>query len=270
MRHLAKNLWKYIMLFFFLVYLSACDKDKTPPGTVMDLVARGGVEKVSLTWIEPRDEDLASILVTEIGAEKIYAQPSGLNGMTIQGLTNGTSYEFAVVTVDFNGNKSNAVRASATPFPAFAVVDPDQDDYEPEVYVDNTDGYQTLTPSATFGIDSTGHVHLTIAFNRSLEVSSVISGNTIYFEGSVVSHGNVSISEEDKTLTFISTDPFTSFGEGSSSASYMVYMFDFVLVGEDTGSGAIMDSNGIPLDGDEDGFAGGDYVLELTVNEQIN
>lgn len=270
MRHLGKVLLRYMMVILSLFCISACDKDKTPPGEVMNLVARGGLERVSLTWKEPQDADLASILVTEIGADKIYAQPRGLNGMTIEGLTNGTSYEFAVVTVDLMGNKSDAVHASATPFPAFVVVDPDQNDYEPEVYVDYSDGYETLVPSATFEVDSMGLVHLTLTLNRPLDESSVISGQTIYLEGSAVSPVNVGISEDDKTLNIISADPFSTFGESSASASYLVYMFDFVLVGEDTGDGTVLDSNGIPLDGDDDGFAGGDFVLEFTVNEQIN
>jgi len=260
---------KYSIIVLFILGLSACDKDKTPPGEVTDLIARVGEEQVSLTWTEPPDEDLISIQIAEVGADKIYAQPSGLNGITIEDLTNGVNYEFAVVTVDEAGNKSNPVYTTATPTAPLEVTDPDQNDYEPSVYVQYLDGYVTLTPSATFEIDTLGYVHITLTFNRPLDISSALSEQTIYFEGADVSPGNLSFSQENFTLTFTSTETFSSFGESTESASYMIYTFDFVMIGDDTGDGAILDTNGIPLDGDEDGLSGGDFILGLTVYEQI-
>lgn len=261
---------RYLVFFLSILCLSACDKDKTPPGEVTDLVARGGAEKVHLTWTEPLDADLTSIQIEELGANKVYALPSGFDSITIVELTNGINYEFAVVAVDADGNKSNAVRTSATPFPPYMVVDPDREDYEPEVYVQYSDGYHTLTPSSTFEVDTSGHVGITVNFNRPLDLSSVQSGQTVYFQGTTVSPGDVSLSEDNTALTFVSNEAFTTFGEISESASYTKYIFDFVLVGENAGNGNILDNEGIPLDGDEDGFSGGDFVLELTVFEQIN
>jgi hypothetical protein len=43
------------------------------------------------------------------------------------------------------------------------------------------------------------------------------------------------------------------------------YFFDFLLIGNDTANGVIKDSGGMVLDGDEDGEAGGDYVLTLYI-----
>lgn len=258
------------ILFLFIIALAACQKDRTAPGDITDLVAIGGVEEVTLTWTEPPDEDLFSIQITEVGANKIYVQPSGYNGITIQELTNGLSYEFAVTAVDENGNKSNPVHASATPAPPFVVVDPDQNNYESSVYVSHPDGYETITPSASFEIDPAGQVHISITFNRPLDITSVLSGQTVYFEGSSVSSGDLSFSEENKTLTFSSTESFSSFGTSEQAASYTAYIFEFVLLGDDIGNGAILDSNGMPLDGDGDEVAGGDFRLELTVNEENN
>lgn len=261
---------RYSVFFLSILFLSACDKDKTPPGEVTDLVARGGAERVHITWTEPLDVDLTSIQIEEIGAKKVYALPSGFDSITIVELTNGINYEFAVVAVDADGNKSNAVRASATPSPPYIVVDPIKEDYEPEVYVQYSDGYQTLTPSVTFEVDNSGRVHMTATFDRPLDLSSVQSGQTVYFQGTAVSPGDFSLSEDNTALTFVSNEAFNTFGAFSESASYMIYTFDFVLVGEDTGNGNILDNEGIPLDGDEDGLSGGDFVLELTVFEQIN
>jgi hypothetical protein len=269
MRQLRVIQLRHVLLILFIIACTSCDKDTTPPGEVTDLIARGEVEAVALSWTEPHDADLASIEITEVGADKIYALPSGLENVTIVGLTNGTSYEFAVVAVDENGNKSNAVHASATPAEAFVVVVPDQSNYESAVYVDHSDGYQTVVPSETFSIDSSGHVHMELTFNRPLDGSSVVSGQTVYFEGSEISPVNISISEDKLTLSITSGEPFYSFGTSSESASYTAYLFDIVLVGDDGGNGAILDSGGMPLDGDDDGAVGGDFVLEFTVNEAI-
>jgi hypothetical protein len=270
MRLIGNLQLRYSVYFLSILFLPACDKDKTPPGEVTDLDARGGAEKVHLTWTEPLDADLTSIQIEQVGANKFYALPSGFDSITIADLTNGINYEFAVVAVDDNGNKSNAVRTSATPSPPYIVVDPIMEDYEPEVYVQYSNGYQTLTPSATFEVDNTGRVHITATFNRPLDISSVQSGQTVYFQGTTVSPGDVSLSENNTILTFVSNQAFNIFGEISQSASYTIYTFDFILVGENAGNGNILDNEGIALDGDEDGLSGGDFVLELTVFEQIN
>lgn len=270
MKYMENIRLRYVVLFVILLGLLACDKDTTAPGEVTDLIAWGGVEEVSMTWTEPPDGDLASIHITEVGAGKIYALPSGLNGVTIEGLTNGTNYEFAVVAVDENGNKSNAVHTSATPVPPFVVAEPDPTNYEPSIYVRFTGVYETISPSATFEIDTGGYVHIAISFNRAMDVSSIVPGQTVYFEGSTVSQGNISISEDQRTVDFTSNEVFSSFGTETAGASYTAYIFKLILLGDDEGNGAVLDSNGMPLDGDADGIAGGDLVLELNVYEELN
>ena len=42
------------------------------------------------------------------------------------------------------------------------------------------------------------------------------------------------------------------------------------MLGDDAGNGAVLDISGMPLDGDEDGEAGGDLVLELSIYEELN
>lgn len=268
MRHNRHMQARYLLFFLFLPGLLACEKDNTAPGEVTNLTATGGVEEITMTWTEPPDDDLASIHITEVGAGKIYALPSGLKVITIKELTNGTTYEFSVVAVDENGNKSNAVHTSATPVPAFVVDDPDQSDYESSLYVRYGEGYETLIPSATFEVDSGGYVHISLTFNRAMDVSSIISEQTIYFEGSSVSPGTISISEDQRTIDFVSTEVFSSFGTETAGATYTAYIFHLILRGDDAGNGTVRDSNGMPLDGDKDGVAGGDLVLELNVYEE--
>jgi hypothetical protein len=70
----------------------------------------------------------------------------------------------------------------------------------------------------------------------------------------------VVFSNANKTITFTTTDEVTDFATISGS-----WYFDFLLIGTDTGGGAVTDSNGMVLDGDEDGTAGGNYELNLYI-----
>jgi len=248
-----KNYLNAFSFIFMLVLLfSGCKKDEeevdtTPPGQVSDLVAIAASEEVVLSWTEPTDSDLDKIEISYTGSDVTLSQAAGLNGITVTGLTNGTVYTFNVVTVDLEGNKSQAVTVAALPNTPFVVTDPNQNNYSHA-------GVGFLSS------DGSGHLIITVTFNRALDVSSVKPAQTIYFEGDAISEGSVSFSNENKTVTFTTTDPLSEFGTYSGD----VY-FDFILIGDDAGNGVITDSNGMVLDGDKDGESGGDYVLNLYV-----
>lgn len=247
-----KLLFEFSFIFVLLLLLSGCKKeeedvDTTPPAQVSDLVAVASDEVVVLTWTEPTDPDLDLIEVTTSpGAGVTLSQAAGANGMTVSGMTNGTEYTFSVVTVDETGNKSLAAIISAVPNTPFVVVNPDQDDYNPA--------------GGTFSTDGNGHLIISVTFNRAVDLNSFKSAQTIYFEGDAKSEGTVSFSNENKTVTFTTTDEVADFATFSGN----VY-FDFLLIGDDAGDGVITDSNGMVLDGDEDGESGGDYVLDLYI-----
>jgi hypothetical protein len=251
MKH-KKLLFGFSFIFVLLLLFSGCKKeeeevDTTPPAQVSDLVAVATDEVVVLTWTEPTDPDLDLIEVTySPGSGVTLSQAAGVNGMTVSGLTNGTEYTFSVVTVDETGNKSQATDISAVPNTPFVAVDPDQDSYNPA--------------GGTFSSDGNGHLIISVTFNRPLDLNSVKPAQTIYFEGDAISEGTVSFSNENKTVTFTTTDQVSAFGTYSGN----VY-FDFMLIGDDAGNGTITDSNGMVLDGDEDGESGGDYVLNLYI-----
>lgn len=237
----------------FVLLFSGCKKeeeeiDTTPPAQVSDLVAVAASEEVVLAWTEPTDPDLARIEVSySPGSDVTLSQAAGSNGITVSGLTNGTVYTFSVVTVDETGNKSQAVDIAALPNTPFVVVDPDQNEY-------SNAGIGFLSS------DGNGHLIISVTFNRAVDVSSVKPAQTIYFEGDAISEGTVSFSNENKTVTFTTTDQLSEFGTYSGN----VY-FDFLLIGDDAGNGVITDANGMGLDGDEDGESGGDYVLNLYI-----
>ena len=240
-------------IFMFVLLFSGCKKeeeevDTTPPAQVTDLVAVAASEEVVLTWTEPTDPDLARIEVTySPGTNVTLSQAAGLNGITVPGLTNGTVYSFSVVTVDDAGNKSQAVNIAALPNTPLVVVDPNQNNY-------SNAGIGFLST------DGSGHLIISVTFNRGVDISTVKPAQTIYFEGDAISAGNVEFSNENKTVTFTTTDQLSDFGTFEGN----IY-FDFLLIGDDAGDGVITDSNGMVLDGDKDGESGGDYVLNLYI-----
>jgi hypothetical protein len=252
MKYRAYHLFKVSILLMLVLLVSACRKDRinidiTPPPQVTDLIASPQDGSVILSWTEPSSSDLASIEVTySPGSSTVYSQAAGLNGATISGLPNGTAYDFSVKTVDEPGNKSDAVIVTATPNTPFIVVSPDQSNYNPA--------------GGTFTTDGAGHLIISVIFNRPVDLNSVVPTATIYFEGDAISEGTVMFSNGNKTITFTTTDEVVDFATISGS-----WFFDFLLIGTDDGNGVVMDSNGMVMDGDEDGVAGGNYELNLYI-----
>lgn len=243
---------KFATILACVLLAAACKKDRihidlTPPPVVTDLTALAQDGQVILGWTEPSSTDLASIEITYTpGSSMVYSQAPGLNGATIPGLPNGTAYTFSVKTVDEVGNKSDAVTITATPNPPFVVVSPDQSNYNPAGGTFTTDGY--------------GHLIISVTFNRPVDINSVVSPATVYFQGDAISEGTVIFSNGNKTITYTTTDEYPDFAHISGSA-----FFDFLLIGTDAGNGVVTDSNGMVLDGDEDGSAGGNYELNLYI-----
>ncbi|MEN8156434.1 MAG: fibronectin type III domain-containing protein [Bacteroidota bacterium] len=250
MKHTKNSFLKFSAIFLSLFLLVACDdKDElgsTAPGPVTELTAITSAGSVDLSWIEPGDEDLARIEIsyTPDPEQMIYSQTAGLNGMTLSGLTNGTEYEFSVLAVDEDGNKSDTAKVIAFPNNPLVVESPDQNDYQ-------------TWGGDTYSTDGSGHLVITVTFNRPVDPATVIPGQTIYFQGDAISTGTVAFSRGNKIMTYTTAELAGDIGDWSGSNLY----FDFVLVGEDSGNGVITDANGMTLDGDENGAPGGNYIL---------
>lgn len=97
-----------------------------------------------------------------------------------------------------------------------------------------------------------------VTFNRPVDVNSVKPGETIYFQADIISQGTVEFSNDNKTVTFTTTETASELGTFSPDL-----YFDFILIGNDAGNGTITDTNGVILDGDEDGNSSGNYILNL-------
>jgi len=100
--------------------------DTTPPGPVTGLGATAGDTQVQLAWTNPGDADLAGIRVLRKTGSYPTSPTDGTvvlddsvapfaTSVTDTGLTNGTTYYYAVYAYDEVPNYSTAATATATP-----------------------------------------------------------------------------------------------------------------------------------------------------------
>ncbi|MBN2350766.1 MAG: fibronectin type III domain-containing protein [Bacteroidales bacterium] len=240
------------LLLVALLFVYSCKKDEddtTPPGPVTDLTASPGDSEVTLGWTEPTDADLLNIEISiSPGSYLPITVIKGTSGGTITGLTNGTLYTFSVVTIDGDGNRSAAVTADAKPNVPLVITAPNQADY-------NAYGPPTFT------LDGTGHAKINITFNRAINVSTLVGGQTVYIQsGTNIVSGGITYDTGTNTATFTSTQPIADWCSFSPDCT-----FKFIVVGTDAGQGAVLDTDGMHIDGDEDDTPGGNYELTLTV-----
>ncbi|WP_217592099.1 S-layer homology domain-containing protein [Cohnella sp. GbtcB17] len=84
--------------------------DVTPPAVPGGVRTEAGDGKVILTWDMSSEEDLAGYRiywrVSDGAAWSQFDKPGRESGYTITGLTNGTTYDFAVTAYDASGNES--------------------------------------------------------------------------------------------------------------------------------------------------------------------
>ena len=89
--------------------------DAVAPGDVTGLAATEGDEKITLSWTNPSDVDLAGLEITYIPEDSVIIIDEVLDTYTISGLSNGTAYTFTVKAKDAVGNLSTGISVSATP-----------------------------------------------------------------------------------------------------------------------------------------------------------
>lgn len=96
--------------------------DEIPPAEVSDLTVTENHKRIILNWINPADEDFASVEITCEPAEGSLSEPQKIQGnpteeksYTISNLENGKEYKITIKTIDSNNNKSAGVTKTASP-----------------------------------------------------------------------------------------------------------------------------------------------------------
>lgn len=90
--------------------------DTTAPGEVTQQSVTPGDGQLTISWIDPTDEDLAKVKIVGEGITITPVEVSaGVGTAAVSGLANGTEYSIRIKTVDESGNESEGVVVNGTP-----------------------------------------------------------------------------------------------------------------------------------------------------------
>ena len=137
-----------------------------PPSNVLSLTATAGNATVALSWVNPPDTDLASIMVRwKLGSEPMSVTDGNLlqnslaRSASHTGLTNGTAYYYTVFSIDTAGLTSSGAVEKAIPQATIVVETPEDDttvsDTTPDTTPTTTDTDHTTPPVSATDSDTT-------------------------------------------------------------------------------------------------------------------
>ncbi|AEI43440.1 discoidin domain-containing protein [Paenibacillus mucilaginosus] len=101
-----------------IMELEAGYADRTAPGEVSGTAVISGKDRLTLTWTDPSDPDLAHIRIVPegaAGAEPLETITKGVQTVTFGGLEKGSLYSYRLIAVDRTGNASPGVVVSGVP-----------------------------------------------------------------------------------------------------------------------------------------------------------
>ncbi len=121
------------------------------------------------------------------------------------------------------------------------------------------------TASTDFMLFPDKRFSIEVLFNRSMDTNSVVPGNTLLLYLPDIDDylmGGLNWTS-DSSFTFIS-NPLNEYCYLSNS-----FYIEFTLKGDLNANDQVMDADGVVLDGDENGVAGGDYNTRFLVESQL-
>ena len=93
--------------------------DSTPPADPTEVAAHAEFGRVTLTWTDPSDDDLAKVeIVRTPGPETPHEVLAGVQGFAATGTTEGTEYTFTLRAFDTTGNASPGQSVAVTAPPS--------------------------------------------------------------------------------------------------------------------------------------------------------
>jgi len=112
-----KTTIKIFLLAFLTLVLSSCGVndpfeffDTTPPAPPTGIVVLNGDERVDLSWLQNREDDVTGYNIYSsfsYNGRYTLIGPSDDNYFVDFGVSNGSTYYYAVTAYDYNGNESD-------------------------------------------------------------------------------------------------------------------------------------------------------------------
>ncbi|MFB9328003.1 Ig-like domain-containing protein [Paenibacillus aurantiacus] len=96
------------------VTVSGTPYDNKAPGEVTASAVTAAYGKLSITWVDPTDDDFKEVKVSGAGVTT-QTVAKGVQSVTLTGLTNATAYTIKIQTVDMNGNVSTGTTVGGIP-----------------------------------------------------------------------------------------------------------------------------------------------------------
>jgi len=234
------------LIFCFLLF--GCteeqeESDTTPPKLILLSSINVGDRSVSFNWSWGiYESEGVEITYYHNGIKKVVRE-YGVDGLVITNLTNNVTYKFTIVVYDKAGNRSNGFDVYATPNTPFIIISPS-----------SADEYTV--------VDSL--VKIDVRFNRPADTIPYypISG-FVYLS---TDYSNVSYTyywlEDGEVLSILSKEKIDGFCPIFPCNLYL--SFKFMWIGGASYVG-ISDTNGMLLDGDQDGWEMGNAVLTFNI-----
>ncbi len=232
----------FILCFLFVDCSKEHEELDTTPPKIFSFSYNIGDRSVSFNWSWYDESEGVEITYYHNGIKKVV-QEYGVDEKVITNLTNNVTYKFTIVVYDKAGNRSKGFDVYATPNTPFIIISPT-----------STDEYTV--------VDSL--IKIDVQFNRPADTIPYYPLSDFV----ILSTDNSDVSftyywlEDGEVLSILSKEKIDSFCPTFPCNLYL--SFDFIWIGAMSYIG-ISDTNGVLLDGDQDGWDMGVAILTFDI-----